>query len=171
MKKFISFTILTVFALLFYACDNSSNPQDSYDTPPASNVIDWNEKPQSCTIQANNDTIGFVVTLKNWSWNQTGIYNENKTHITNTFTGLEESVFDFICNQTKKSLDSQKNNNKLKVTNFSCTENSIIIDEIIDATTAASLTTETLVNNIRLICKDILNMTVKEGFFSDEDNE
>ncbi|MBR3073471.1 hypothetical protein [Fibrobacter sp.] len=166
MKKILLFTTFITAAFSFYACDNSSNSPDSYDTLPASNIIDWNETPQSCTTQIMQDTIFSIITLKNWSINMVQNINVNSLHTTITFKGLEESDLEFMCNYFKKGREELLNEfPEMKIKNPICAGNSIIQESIIDAT----LTTENITNTDRLMCQDALNSSIKEFLFSDDD--
>ena len=170
MKKFISLTILTISALLFNACDSgtSSEPEKTYSIPPTSFVINWNEKPQSCTAMFDKDTVFFDLTLKNWSWSEEFVFDGNRYRNTQTFKGLEESDLEFMCYYMKESIKSAADSvEKLKVKDIVCKGEVIIVDYVMDATLANTFTPAVSASNMESLCQYVLTeeITLKEFFF------
>lgn len=162
-----------VSAFLFYACDNgtSSEPEKTYSIPPTSFVINWNEKPQSCTAMVDKDTIFFDLTLKNWSWSEVFVFDGNRSRNTQTFKGLEESDLEFMCYYMKESIKSAADSvEKLKVKDIVCKGEVIIVDYVMDATLANTFTPAVSASYMESSCRHILTeeMTLKEFFFGIE---
>ena len=170
MKIIISFTILTISALLFNACDNStsSEPEETYNIPPTSFVINWNEKPQSCTSMFDKDTVFFDLTLKNWSWSEEFVFDGNRYRNTQTFKGLEESDLEFMCYYMKESIKlAGESTESLRVKDVVCNGDVIIADYVMDATLADTYTPAVSASNMESLCQYILTeeITLKEFFF------
>ncbi|MBR3073472.1 hypothetical protein [Fibrobacter sp.] len=170
IKKILLPIITTVTIFLLNACDSStsSEPEKTYSIPPTSFVINWNEKPQSCTAMFDKDTVFFDLTLKNWSWSEVFVFEGNRYSNTQTFKGLEESDLDFMCFYMKKSIESVgENTETIRVKNIACNGDIIIADYVMDATFADSFTPAVSASNMQSLCQYLLTeeMTLKEFFF------
>ncbi|MCQ2062734.1 MAG: hypothetical protein MJY99_07330 [Fibrobacter sp.] len=88
---------MATISMAILACDNSS-------TEANSSAIDWNEIPQKCEITLGEDksTLIYNFVFANWSLYDVDIFDGDSVYITETFSGITESDFEFFCNKDRE---------------------------------------------------------------------
>lgn len=144
---------------------SSSSPE----TPPAMEVVDWEETPQVCNSIFDGDTVFSNVELKKWTWVETDVFDGKKVHITQKFTGLSASDFQAFCDDEKKDIGI--NNDGLTTKNVTCSDNTITEEVIMDDEMVGMVTPAVMASTISNVCDYLLNgyATLKDIFFSDEE--
>lgn len=170
-QKILFFISLAVQILLFNACDsNSSNgPYTHNNTPPPSNIINWTETPRYCTSLLDGDTVFTDIGFEKWTWSEADAFNGNIIHTTHTFTGLEESDFNYFCEEEKNEQISSSIEG-FSTTNVICIGNTIQEDVIINPAIIGYSSPAEYASTMYNICQMLLReeITIKDLIFDEE---
>lgn len=170
-KKILFFISLAAQTLLFSACDNgsSSGPNMHNNTPPPSNIINWTEVPRSCTSLLDRDTVFIDIAFEKWTWSEADVFNGDTIHTTHTFTGLDESDFNFFC-ENEKIEEISSSIEGITTTNVICIANMIQEEAIINPAIINYPSPAEYASTMYNICQMLLReeITLKDFIFDEE---
>jgi hypothetical protein len=168
MKKKLLSALLSIASTLFLiACDSDSpsQPNTKGNTTSLSGSIDLNEIPQSCTVQTNSDTVFIDLAFQKWTWDVVYIIEGHRVLSFQTFTGLDESFINDLCNRTNNALNSQIGKT-LQTARASCNGN-VMTEEYVMNESLPTISPVEYANSMSSMCQQLLrgDITMNDNFF------